>query len=303
MKSEALKITIGYIVICLIWGSTWLAIRIGLDSVTPIMGAGLRFFLAAIVTLGFIRFTDVKIQKDKKSILLFCMMCIFSYVIPFAFVYWGEKYVSSGLTSILFATFPLFIAVISWFLIPNEKVTLSTVTGIILGFVGIVFIFSNDLNLDFSINFTAMLVIVLSSLIQAFTAVILKKWGGHLDPISMNFFPILFAGIIMILIAFIFEDTSMNKLDFNSIFSVSYLAIFGTVIAFTTYYWLLKRMNVIILSLSSFITPIIAVVLGWIFLDEVLDQDTFVGSLLVLIGVLFANFNGAKKYYYSKFGK
>jgi drug/metabolite transporter (DMT)-like permease len=119
----------------------------------------------------------------------------------------------------------------------------------------------------------------------------------------MNFFPILFAGIIMIIIALLFEDTSENKYDFNSIFSVCFLALFGTVVAFTTYYWLLKRMNVVILSLSSFITPIIAVILGWIFLDEVLDQNTFIGSLLVLIGVLFANFNGAKNYYYTKFGK
>jgi len=303
MKSEPLKITIGYIVICLVWGSTWMAIRIGLESITPILGAGLRFLLAALITLGVMRFMGAKVQKDKQSIILYSMLCIFSYVLPFSFVYWGEKYVPSGVASILFASFPLFIAMISWILIPKEKITLFTVIGIIFGFIGIIFIFSDDLNLDFSNNLTAMLVIVLSSLLQAFTAVIIKRWGKHLNPVSMNFFPIFFAGIIMIIVALIFEDTSQNKFDFNTVFSISYLAIFGTVVAFTTYYWLLKRMNVVILSLSSFITPIIAVILGWIFLDEVLDQNTLVGSLLVLIGVLFANFNGVKNYYYSKLGK
>ncbi len=303
MKSESFKITIGYIVICLIWGSTWLVIRMGLDSITPILGAGLRFLLAAILTLGVMRIMGARLQKDRQSIILYCILCVFSYVLPFSFVYWGEKYVPSGLASILFATFPLFIALISWFLIPNDKISLSTVIGIIFGFIGIIFIFSDDLNLNFSINFTAMLVIVISSLLQAFTAVIIKRWGKHLNPVSMNFIPIMFAGIIMIIIALLFEDTSKNKYDFNSIFSVCFLALFGTVIAFTTYYWLLKRMSVVILSLSSFITPIIAVILGWIFLDEVLDQNTLIGSLLVLIGVLFANFNGAKNYYYSKIGK
>ncbi len=303
MKSETLKIIIGYIVICLVWGSTWMAIRIGLDSVTPIMAAGWRFFIAAILTLFVMRFMDAKIQKDKRSIILYIVLCVFSYILPFSFVYWGEKYVPSGVASILFATFPLFVAFISWILIPKEKITIFTVIGLAFGFIGIIFIFSDDLSLGISINLVAMLVIVISSLLQAATAVIIKRWGKHLDPVSMNFFPILFAGIIMIFVSLIFEDTSQNKYDYKAIFSIGFLAVFGTIVAFTTYYWLLKRMNVVILSLSSFITPIIAVVLGWIFLDEVLDQNTFVGSLLVLIGVLFANFNGVKNYYYSKFGK
>ena len=300
MKHNSLKITIGYIVICLIWGSTWMAIRIGLESMPPVFGAGLRFILASMIVVLIMRFMDIKIQTDKDSIKIYILMCIFSYVFPFAFVYWGEKYVNSGLASILFASFPLFVTVFSRIAMPTEKIDHVSLIGIVLGFLGIIVIFSNDLLSDFKLNLYGMIAIVSSSFMQAGIAVLIKKKGKHLNPLAMNFLPILFAGIILTLYGWVVEDKSIIKFDTKAILSIIFLAVFGTVIAFTTYYWLLKKMSVVILSLSSFITPIIAVLLGWIFLNEKLNNRTFMGSLLVLIGILFANFTGLKNYYFSK---
>jgi putative membrane protein PagO len=300
MNSETFKVTIGYIVICLIWGSTWMAIRIGLDSMPPILAAGLRFLLASVFVITIMRFMDIRIQTDKDSLKIYFLMCIFSYVLPFAFVYWGEKYVNSGLASILFASFPLFVAVFSSLAMPSAKIDQYSLAGIILGFIGIIIIFSNDLFAGMNLNLYGMIAIVSSSLMQSGIAVLIKKHGKHLNPLAMNFLPILFAGIILTIYGWSFEDTRLARFDSKAIFSIAFLAMFGTVIAFTTYYWLLKRMSVVILSLSSFITPIIAVFLGWIFLSEKLNDRTFTGSLLVLIGILFANFNGLKNYFVSK---
>ncbi|MCX6151684.1 MAG: EamA family transporter [Ignavibacteriales bacterium] len=301
MKSENLKTFLGYIVICLVWGSTWMAIRIGLDSMPPLLSAGFRFLLASVFVLIIMRFMGLRIQVDGTSLIIYLVMCIFSYILPFGFVYWGEKYVNSGVASILFASFPLFVAVFSKMAFPKDRIGNFSLIGIIAGFAGIVVIFSNDLSMNLTLNLYGMIVIVLSSLMQAGIAVAIKKYGKHLNPLSMNFIPIFFAGIVLTLVGWMFEDTTSMKIDSKAVFTVTYLALFGTVVAFTTYYWLLKRMSVVFLSLSSFITPIIAVIVGWIFLNEKLSERTLLGSLLVLIGILFANFNGLKNYYYSKF--
>jgi len=125
----------------------------------------------------------------------------------------------------------------------------------------------------------------------------MKKYGKHLQPLSMNFVPVLIAGAILILIGFTIEDSSSWRFDLTALFSIFYLAMFGTLFTFTTYYWLLKRMNVVILSLSAFITPIVALLLGWFILGEKLSFQVLVGSSLVLIGILFANFRGLLNYY------
>ena len=128
----------------------------------------------------------------------------------------------------------------------------------------------------------------------------IKKYGQHLNPLSMNFLPLFFAGIILIIVSILFENSSGWIFDFNAFASIIFLAFFGTLVTFTTYYWLLKRMNVVLLSISSFITPIIAVILGWLIMNENFSFRTLVGSSLVLIGILFANFRGLMNYYLIK---
>lgn len=294
--SEKLKIVFGYILICLLWGSTWLAIRIGLDSLTPVLGAGIRFAVASIIVFGLMRLKKITIQTDKHSIKLYLIMAFFSFVIPFGLVYWGEKYIPTGLASIIFAVFPLFVILFSYLLIKESKTLVSQVIGVFLGFGGIIIIFSEGLKIDFSNDSMGMAAVFTSAVMQAGIAVIIKKYGRHLNPLSMNFLPLLIAGISMILFGILFEDFSHNKLDEKAVLSVLYLALFGTVVTFTTYYWLMQRINVFILSLSSFITPIVAVILGWFILGEQFTFQTIIGSFLVLVGILFANFSGLKKY-------
>ena len=147
-----------------------------------------------------------------------------------------------------------------------------------------------------------LIAVVASAIMQGSVAVVIKKWGGHLNSFSMNGPPLLIAGISMIVFAFIFEDSSTWKFDKNAILSISYLAVFGTILAFSTYFWLLKRINAVMLSLSSFVTPIIALLLGWIFLNEQLSQQVLLGTLFVLMGILFGNFKALKNTIKSKMG-
>ncbi|MCX7797506.1 MAG: DMT family transporter [Melioribacter sp.] len=290
MKLESLKIILGYILICILWGSTWLVIRVGLDSLTPIFSVGLRFLLAAVLIFIIMKWRKIKLEKDHFSLKLYLILTLFSFSIPFGLVYWAEQYIPSGLASIVFATLPFGVIVFSAFLLPENKISFSQIVGVILGFLGIIIIFSENLNFDMSKYFLGIIAVLLSSLMQSAIAVIIKKHGSYLNPLTMNFYPLLFSGLLMIFTGFLVEDTSYWKFDYKAISSVIFLSFFGTVVTFTTYYWLLKRINVVILSLSSFITPIIAVFLGWLILKEQLTANAILGSLFVLIGILFANF-------------
>lgn len=292
MNRDGIKILIAYILVCLIWGSTWLVIRIGLDSLTPFVSSGLRFIIASGIIYSIMKIKGIKLQTDKNSMNIYLLMTFFSYVLPFGFVYWGEQYIPSGLASVLFAGYPFFVAIISFFALPDEKINTTKIIAIILGFGGILVIFSENLSFDLNYNLIAMIAVFLSGLMQAGIAVGIKKHGNSLNPLSMNFLPMLIAGIILLIFGYAVEDIS--KLDFNfaAVSSILFLAVFGSVVTFTAYYWLLKKINIILLALTSFITPVVAVLMGYIFLSEKLTQRHLAGSILVLCGILFANLGG-----------
>lgn len=300
MNSNALKIGGAYALICLLWGSTWLVIKISLTALTPVFSAGIRFLIASIFIYFFMRIMKVKLQTDKKSVLLYLFMAYFSFVIPFGLVYWAEQFIESGLTSVLFAVMPFMVIIISRFALPGEKIGPFKFLGVVLGFTGIVIIFSKGISFNLSNDFWGMLAVFISATIQGGVSVVLKKHGGNLNALSMNFVPVLLAGITMVLFALAFENTSYLQLNWTAAWTVIYLAFFGTLMTFTTFYWLLKRVDVVILSLSTFITPIVAVFLGFIVLNERLTEQHLIGSSFVLIGILFANFRSLLKYLHRK---
>lgn len=300
MSKENIKIGLAYILICLLWGSTWMVIRIGLETLTPMIYAGTRFLLASVFIYAMMRIRRVSLQTDRASINLYWIMGIFSFVIPFWLVYWAEQFIPSGLTSIIFAVYPFFVIIFTRIMIAEEKIGPYKIIGVALGFFGIIIIFMKDISIDFTDSFWGMIAILSSAVIQGAIAVIMKKYGKHLNPLSMNFPPVLLAGIIMTALGIMFEDTAGWIFNKQALLSITYLAFFGTLLTFTTFYWLMQRISVVILSLSSFVTPIIAVFLGWIFLHEKLSAMTLLGSSFVLIGILFANFRGLKNYYLSR---
>ena len=289
MKTAGLKIALVYALLCFIWGSTWLAIRIGLESIPPIFSAGLRFTLASIFIFILMQIRSIKLQTDKTSIILYLVMGFFSFVVPFALVYWAEQFVPSGMAAVLFAVYPFFVVIFSYFSISKDSIDIYKISGVVLGFVGIVIIFSDSFGGDITDYLLGMISIVISGIMQAEIVVLIKKYGHHLNSLSMNFIPMLIAGFSMLFIGLVLEDLTNFSLKLNAALSIIYLGFFGSVVTFTSYYWLLKKINIVILSLMAFITPIVALILGFFVYDEQLSTRHFIGSSLVLIGLLGAN--------------
>jgi len=287
--SLRLKVFLGFVVICIIWGSSWAAVKISIESIPPLLSLGFRFTLASTI-LGLIVFVKhLTVPREKKFWMLVLIMCLTSFTIPLVLIYWGQLKVGSGLASVLFATYPFWVAIVSHFLLPNEKITPVRIIGIVIGFLGVIFIFNNGFS-DVSIRiFYGMAAIIVGAIIQAFGLVSLRRLSENAHPVTLNFCSMSLSALPLFAASFIFEDYSKIIFNAQSIGSIVYLSIFCTVITFVIYFWLIKYVEAVILSLSAFITPVIAVVIGVIVMGEKITNAVYIGSALVLIGVVFAS--------------
>lgn len=284
-----MKVILGLVVVCLIWGTTWVAIKIGLRSIPPVLGASLRFLLASLFLLALIEIRRIQFAKDRMFWNLGLLMGLSSFGIPLALVYWGTQYIPTSLASILFATHPFAVALCSYFLLPKERLTKPKIAGIFLGFVGIYVIFASEFSFRSDLAVEGMVAIILSSALQAFTLVTVKKYGGPYNTMSLNYVGMVIGGVLLAIMSFFVENHSGIVFNEEAILSLVYLALFGSVITFVTYFWLLKHVEVVLLSLTAFVTPIIAVAAGVIVFSESLTLQMVIGSALVLFGILVAN--------------
>lgn len=289
MKSERLRIALGFAVISTVWGSTWFAIKIGLETMPPFLSAGIRFLVASGILFAIIRARGLRVPLSAEAWKTYLAIGILSFSIPFALVYWGEQFIPSSLCSILFGAFPFWVALFSHFLSGTEKMDAYKFAGTLVGFAGVVVIFSPELTWTGSRGMAGMAAILAATLLQAYALIPIKKHGREISPFVMNFVGMTMGTVSLLSLAAAFERDRPVVLTVSGAGSILYLAVFGSVVAFVTYYWLLKRVQAVYLSLSSFINPIIAVILGAAILGERLDRSVLAGAALVLVGIAVTN--------------
>lgn len=286
--SERARIVSGFAAISLIWGSTWLAIKIGLDSLPPLYAVSIRFTVAAAILLVILRVRRIPVPVDRRSVLLYLNLAVLSFSFPYALVYWSEQYIPSALASILFAAYPFVVAVGSHLFLPAERLNRYKIAGIASGFLGVILIFWTDLQLE-GANTPGMVAILVSTLLQGSSLVLVKRAHPDINPNALTFGGMVAGLLILYPLALIFESPGQVHLDAKGAGTIVYLGSFGTVVTFVIYYWLLKRVQAVYLSLVSLVTPVIAVILGALWLNEALSPRVFFGAALVLCGIALAN--------------
>lgn len=278
-----------YIILCLIWGSTWMGIKIGLEDAPPFISLSLRYILSIIILYSIILIKKYKFPTtDIKALLKFAYPGLYIYGGSYILVYIGELYISSSLTSVLFASFPLFVAVLSILIIKTEKLNKTAWVGLVLGFLGIITVFYDSL--QFSGNlFLGCSLILTSSFVAAYGMIIHKKSYAHENVYIATALQMTLGLVPMLLGALIFEDFSDFKFTYKSIGSIIYLSVFGSVIAFAGYYWLMRYITAVKVSLIAFITPIVALLIGVGLFGESLPVATWIGSGIILTGVFLVS--------------
>ena len=280
------RLLAAFLLLVLIWGTTWAVIRIGLAGVPPFTGVALRFAIAGgLLLLLALRF-GVRLGRSRRERGLWLLNGLLSFCISYSVVYWSEQYVPSGLAAVLFATNPLFVALLAHVLLPGERLSAPALLGLLLGFAGVAVIFSDDLRLlgGEGVRFAALVMLV-SPLAAAIASVAVKRWGGGIHPLSLAAVPMLLCAFVMGPIALVLEHERPLVFDARSVSAMLYLAILGSALTFTVFYWLLAHAPATRVALVSYLIPVVAVGVGAALFDEPLRPRILAGSALILGGV------------------
>ncbi len=277
-----------YILLCLIWGSTWMAIKIGLADAPPIWSAALRFILAVAILVTINLITRQKYPQGWRNKWRVAWPGVFTYFGSYSFTYLGSQYISSALASILFAVFPFMVMLLMTLMLKSERITLRAVVGVVLGFAGVVLIFLEPMDYGSYAAF-GMVMMLLSPLAAAIGTVSIKAYLKDEDVFPMVTLQMTLGAILLTITAALVEDITMFKVTTASIGAMIFLATFGSVVSFTSYYWLLKRLPILTMSMVALITPMVAMCLGYVVLGELLKIQDYIGAALVLAGVATVN--------------
>jgi drug/metabolite transporter (DMT)-like permease len=280
----------GFALLVLIWGTTWAAIRIGLQGVPPFTGVAVRFTIAGALLLALALAAGVRLGRARHEKSLWLANGVLSFCLSYSIVYWAEQYIPSGLAAVLFATYPLFVAPLAHVLLREERLNARASAGLVLGFAGVAVIFSDDLALLGGEQVRhAALVMLVSPLVSALATVAIKRWGAGVHPFSLSAVPMLFAGVVMGSVAALFERGRPVVFDGRSVGAILYLAVLGSAVTFTVYYWLLARVTATQLALTSYLIPIVALAVGAALFAEPLRPRLLAGSALILAGVVIVS--------------
>lgn len=284
---KALAVTC-FIGLCAIWGTTWKVIQIGLQGVPPFSGVAIRFAIAAAILLAAALAAGVKLGATRSEKILWVVNGLCSFTVSYGIVYWAEQWVPSGLAAVLFATYPLFVAILAHFLLPAESLGPLEMVGVVLGFGGVAVVFSEDFNAlgGPQVAFAAA-VMLISPFVSAIGSVVVKKWGGGVHQLSITAIPMAICAGVMGAVALATERERAFTWDTVSVGSILYLAVMGSAVTFSLYFWLLRHFPAKRLALIAYIIPIVAVAIG-VFMGEPLTARALTGAAIVILGVSLA---------------
>lgn len=286
------KLVIAIVTVALVWGTTFLGIRIAVESIPPWFVAGIRQFLAGILLLIILLFSKnlkwIGWKNFGNQIILSSLMLIVANGMTTV----AEKQLTSSLASLISATSPLLVFILSIFF-SLQKFRFRGLIGVLLGFSGILLIFKDGLQ-DLLDPEYRMGVIFMFFAISgwAFGTIFTKKINHQPQNISLNlFYQFSFAGIVQIIFGFIAADQiDVSTWTLTSILATVYLAIFGSVIAFFAFHFALKKITPTQISILSYVNTIIAIFLGWLILNETISATFITATALIICGVFITNY-------------
>jgi drug/metabolite transporter (DMT)-like permease len=279
-------VPVAWLTLCVVWSSTWLAIKIGLRDLPPISYAGIRFLLAIVVLFAVSAGRVGLLPRRGFDYLVLAFTGVLMFAVNYGLLFWGELHVSSGLAAVLQASIPIFGMLSAHLMLPDEPLRLQKLVGALLALGGVAMICERLLGFSGFMAFWGGLGIVFGAASAAFSNVLLKARAIKLAPSMIAAWQMIFGAVPLLLTGFMVEG---NPLGFHwsvvSIFCLLYLAVIGSALTFLLLYWLLPRMTVARLQAISLITPPGAVALGWAVGGEIFSIWSLLGACLVLAGV------------------
>lgn len=281
-----MSVVFGYLLLCFIWGTSWVAIKFSLLGFPPFLGAALRFFLASLLLAGYARWKSIPLTPSRESLRDVVWTAFLVYVVDYGLIYWGEQYLSAGVTAIFFSTFPLFAALFANFLFRSEPFRARVQVGLGLGFLGVLVIFERELlqtRFD-PVLAVASVGVLISAGAGALSSLWVKQRLTKIHPVALSLQQMVLGATALLVIGLATEREAVH-LTTESLLAILYLGMAASALAFVLYYWLLQKLSAITLSLLVFVLPVVAVVFDWLLLGQTLALQTALGMVVILCGV------------------
>jgi drug/metabolite transporter (DMT)-like permease len=277
---------VAWISICIIWGTTYLAIRVGVAELPPMLFAGVRWIAAGgiLLILLNLRGRSLPRAKDLKQLAIVGILLL---GIANGLVVVAEQWLPSGLTALIISTLPFWMVGLEFISAKGPKINLIIIIGLLLGIVGTVIIFTRDL--DITVDFNVFLggLCLLGAVISWSVGSIYWKYKHvDVDPFMGASVQMLIAGILQTALGFILGEQNTFQLTQTGFIALGYLIVFGSIFGYASYIYAVKHLPLSLVSTYAYINPVIALVLGWYILGEPLTITVFIAAALIFSGVV-----------------
>ncbi len=278
------KVYMLYALMCVLWGFTWMYLKISLAEMPLYTGLSIRFSIAGIIfwIMYFIKGHKVNLTTDLKNVYL--LFTFFNFSLCYYLTYWGAKYVYSNLGAIIWGLLPICVAMMAHFYLPDDRLNKKKTFGMLIGLIGTILLFyERDMLGEGQATF-GIIAILLSVVLAAWPNVYLKMQKSSINSYHLNAVGMTLSGVLFLICALIFENNAFIPIDNKNLFAIFFLTIPGTVMTWGIYIWLFNHLPVTQISYTAFYPPIIATVVGWFFLGEALPALAIIGSVLIIAG-------------------
>ncbi len=284
-----LQVIVAFGLVYVLWGSTYLAIGIAVEHVSPPMMGASRFIIAGALMLLFRKLTGSSIAVSRSELFRLTVIGVLLLVTGNVVLGWAERMIPTGLAALLIAITPLWFLLLETFSHKGERIPARGVFGIMLGICGVFLLIWPKLRLGFNVGHAELFgaaLVMFSSFSWATGSVLSKRWHMAVDPYTASGWEMLMAGIINGVISLAIGDLHRTHWDRAAALSIFYLVIAGSWIGFTAYVWLLKNVPTSKVATYAYVNPIVAVFLGWLFLNEKFDHWMMAGTVIIIASVV-----------------
>lgn len=281
MKARAV-----FLLLCMIWGSTWLFIKLGLRDLPPLSFAATRFLLATLILSAIVAARRASLPRGRAEWALIAKTGVLAFALNYGLLFWGEQHISSGLAALIQASIPVFGMLLAHPYLPGERLNARKLTGALLGVVGVGVIFSSQLAAEGGMAVWGSAAVLAGAVFVAYANVLVKARGARLDAAVLSAGQMACGFVVLAAAGLTFEGNPLNfRWTRLAVVCLLYLTLVGSVAAFLLFYWLVRHVDVTKTMLIALVTPLAAVSLGVLVLGEEVTWRTLAGGALILAGI------------------
>jgi drug/metabolite transporter (DMT)-like permease len=280
-RRETIQVALAFVAIYLVWGSTYLAIRYAVETIPPLLTAGIRHTIAGGILLAWACARGHR-PRRKHWVAGIVLGALFFFV-GHGTLHWAEQHVASGLAALLIATEPMFILVLAW-ASRQQRISRISALGLAAGTVGVAILTGAEVSSK-DASLIGLLAVLLGSLSWAAGVVISPKLKLPTDALARTAVPLVCGAVMLLTTAALtgeFHGLHWSAVSLKSIFGLGYLIVFGSIVAFTAYTWLLQRCPPTLVATHTYANPVVAVLLGWLLASEPLTGRVALASVAIL---------------------